>query len=368
MSRSGRPPSFRKERRALRIFEPGDAVHFPELAKPHGREMYIAGGRMTRHVSGKRFINYLIKGHAIPPKVVCSNCGTKYETDQKNLEYSICPQCGVKRVFEFKDRCGMTDRLAQYILDSIEDHYDCIIKVAGDVGVGKSNWAIDFAQTVDPTFIDDLDNRYVYDMDKFINYLYEHWEEIRPGMCFLMDEATNLVNKRNWQSDVSKSFDDFQKMFRSLGLIMIMIMPVADDFDKGLRETARARYTVTVLDLPNGGKYEGRGFYELEMKTKGDGGKHVKTVHVGLGTFPKMAAETDADYDQLKRDSQKKKLAELRDRLNGTSPEKEGKGRDKEMALWFMLHEGWETKEVSKQFNIPEGTLRRWKKEYRDGQ
>lgn len=275
---------------------------------------------MIRHPSGKNFYNYLFEGHT-------------------------------------PDGCGLTDRLAQYILDSINDKYDSIVKVVGEVGVGKSNFAVDLAQTVDPTFT--LEERYVYDLYPFLLYLQQHWNSLKPGMCFLMDESTNLVDKRDWNSDNSKAFMHFQKMFRSLGLILIMVMPVADDFDKGLRDTARARYTITVLDLPNGGMYEGRGYYQLEMKTK-----EGKPIHVGMGTFPKMDTSFLDHYEELKKESQSKKLNELIERLKPTEEKKDDRGRDKNMALWFILHEGWSYKEVSERFNIPEGTLRRWKMEF----
>lgn len=244
-------------------------------------------------------------------------------------------------------------------MDSISDKYDTIVKVVGEVGVGKSNYAVDLAQTLDPTFT--LEERYVYDLLPFLEFIQKNWNDLKPGMVFLMDESTNLVDKRDWNSDNSKAFMAFQKMFRSLGLILIMVMPYADDYDKGLRDTARARYTVKVLDLPNGGMYEGRGFYELELKTK-DG----KLIYVGMGTFPKMDISYLENYEALKKESQEKKLNELIEKLRPPEPKEDNRGRDKDMALWFILHEGWSYKEVSERFSIPEGTLRRWKKEFND--
>ena len=279
---------------------------------------------MTRHRSGKSFYNYLFDGHT-------------------------------------EEKCGLTDRLSQYMIDSIENKYDCIVKVGGHVGVGKSNFAVDLALTVDPTFT--LEDRYVYDLFPFLVKLQTEWDNLKPGMCFLMDEATNLVDKRNWNTDVSKAFADFQKMFRSLGLILIMVMPELDDFDKGLRETARARYTVTVHDLPNGGKYSGRGYYELDMLTL-----EGSPIHVGLGTFPIMDVSYLDDYEALKKGSQKTKLDELIERLRPPEPKENNRGRDKEMALWLILHDGWSYEEVSARFNIPKSTLRRWKTEYKRGE
>lgn len=265
----------------------------------------------------------------------------------------------IKYVFEghTKDGCGLTDVLAQDIKSHISNEYDSVITITGNVGSGKSNLGVDLAKTCDPTFT--LQERYVYDLLPFLQKLRDEWDRLQPGTCYLMDEATNLANNRNWNDNVNKYFVEFLEMFRSLGLILILIIPTKKRLDVYLREGNRTRYFLTAMDLENGGKYEGRGYYELEINDDG------RIIYVGIGKFPKMDISYLENYESLKKSSQKAKLDEMIEALT-PKDRSEGKGRDKDMALWFMLHEGWATKEVSERFNIPEGTLRRWKKEFRD--
>jgi len=234
-----------------------------------------------------------------------------------------------------------------------------VVTITGGVGTGKSNFGVDLAQTCDPTF--SLEDRYVYDLLPFLEKLDKEWESLKPGMCFLMDEATNLANNRNWNDTVNKYFVEFLEMFRSLGLILILIIPTRKRLDVYLREGNRTRYFIEVHDLKNGGKYEGRGFYELSIVDEYDG-----EIYVGMANFPKMDISYLEKYTQLKREAQRSKLKEMLEALHPKEKTDPNKGRDKDMALWFLLHEGWATKEVSQQFNIPEGTLRRWKKEFMD--
>lgn len=255
----------------MKIFEPGDTVYFPEINKPTGYPMTVIGGRKTYYASGKKYVKYLVEGH----------------TPEGN---------------------GLTDNLAKWIRSTIDNKYDSIIKVIGFVGTGKSNMSVDLATTVDPTFT--LEERYVYDILPFYKKLDEGWDEIKPGMCFLMDESINQLNKRRWNSETNITFGDFLTMFRSLGLILILVMPYEDTFDVLLRETDRARCTITALDLPNGGKYEGRGYYEVSVIMKGG-----KKVDVCMGTFPMMDLSTLDKYEDLKKESQRKKLRELIDKL-----------------------------------------------------
>ena len=261
-----------------------------------------------------------------------------------------------------EDKCGLTDRLGEDVRNCIKNEYDSVITIVGNVGVGKSNCGVDIAVTCDPTFT--LETRYVYDFLPFLEKLDKGWSDLKPGMAFLMDEATNLANNRNWNNEVNKYFTQFLEMFRSLGLILILIIPTKERLDIYLREGNRTRYFITVLDLPYGGKYEGRGFYELTVMDNG------VAQYVGIGTFRKMNTDVITEYAELKQRSQRDKLQEMIRSLSPPVPKEEQDNNvnrnRKDMALWFILHEGWSYKEVSQQFKIPEGTLRRWVKEHRD--
>jgi len=265
----------------------------------------------------------------------------------------------IKYIFEghTEDKCGLTDILAEDIKMHITNEYDSVVTVTGGVGTGKSNFGVDLAKTCDPTFT--LEERYVYDLLPMLEKLDAEWENLKPGMCFLMDEATNMANNRNWNDTVNKNFVEFLEMFRSLGLILILIIPTRKRLDVYLREGNRTRYFIEAHDLKNGGKYEGRGFYELTVCDEYDG-----EIYVGIGTFPKMDVSFLEKYVALKKGSQQSKLKEMIAELKPKEKAEPNKGRDKEMALYLMFSENWSIKEVSKKFEIPEGTIRRWRTEY----
>lgn len=212
---------------------------------------------------------------------------------------------------------------------------------------------------MDPTFT--LEERYVYDLKPFLEKLDKEWDNLQPGMCFLMDEATNLANNRNWNDAINKYFMEFLEMFRSLGLILILIIPTRKRLDVYLREGNRTKYFIEAHDLKNGGMYEGRGFYELRIVDD----ENNNETYFGIGTFPKMDISYLEKYAALKKESQRKKLKEM---IEGLSPKEKAdpnKGRDREMALYLIYTQGWKSSEVAEKFNIPEGTVRRWKSEFK---
>lgn len=303
----------------LKIFEPGDTVHFPVLTDPTGPTMTIKGGRIFSYPSGKKYISYLVEGH----------------TDQED---------------------GLTDRLAQAIKTSIVKEYDTIGIVVGKVGVGKSNLGVDLATSFDPTFT--LEERYVFDLLPFMKYLRDHWTELKPGMAFLMDEAINIANNREWQNQVNVSFGKFLTMFRSLGLILIMIIPEKKRLDNYLRDGERVRFIAECKDLKNGGKYEGRGFYELTFDN------HT----VCMGTFPEMNTDLIDDYIAKKKEGQYQKLGEMIDDMEssngkGTKRLAESTDRNKRM-MGYFLDEGWSYQDIADRFDIPYNTVKRWAFEY----
>ena len=303
----------------MKIFEPGDTVYYPVLTEPTGRSLIVKGGRIFRYPSGKTYISYIFDGHR-------------------------------------EDGQGLTDRLADDVKSSVKNEYDTIGIIVGKVGSGKSNLGVDVCKSCDPTFT--LEERYVFDLLPFMKYLDEHWNELKPGMAFLMDEAVNIANNREWQNQVNVSFGKFLTMFRSLGLILIMIIPEKKRLDNYLREGERTKFLMECKDLPNGGKYEGRGFYELT----------VDNHTVGMGTFPKMDTDIIDNYLEKKKEGQRTKLTEMISDMEaanqkGSKRLVEAANRNKKMVAEF-LEMGWGYQDISDKFDIPYNTVKRWAYEY----
>ena len=304
------------------IFEAGDTAYYPFLNNGKGKPMTVLGARVKRYRSGKMFVKYFFEGHT-------------------------------------EDGRGLTDRLIDDAKDNVDNAYDNLIVVCGAEGSGKSNWAVNFCKMYDPTFT--LQERYIYDYLPFLEKLEDDFANARGGRAYLMDEATNLASNRDWQKEDNKNFIQLLEMFRSRGLTLVLCIPSFDRLDKYIREH-RARFKIECLDLPEGKKFGGRGYYELTICRT--------NTFVGIGTFPKMSEEDKQIYEKLKEESQLKKLQEMKSAASGESNGGErlklATERTKEMAMWFLEREGWGYDEVSERFDIPKSTLRRWRTEMRE--
>lgn len=304
------------------IFEAGDTAYYPFLNNGKGKPMTVLGARVKRYRSGKMFVKYFFEGHT-------------------------------------EDGRGLTDRLIDDAKDNVDNAYDNLIVVCGAEGSGKSNWAVNFCKMYDPTFT--LQERYIYDYLPFLEKLEDDFANARGGRAYLMDEATNLASNRDWQKEDNKNFIQLLEMFRSRGLTLVLCIPSFDRLDKYIREH-RARFKIECLDLPEGKKFGGRGYYELTICRT--------NTFVGIGTFPKMSEEDKQIYEKLKEESQLKKLQEMKSaasgETNGGERLKLATERTKGMAMWFLEREGWGYDEVSERFDIPKSTLRRWRTEMKE--
>lgn len=303
------------------VFEEGDTAYYPNLNDSRGRPMTVIGSRITRYKSGRTFIKYFFEGH----------------TEQGD---------------------GLTDRLIENARDNVDNAYDNLIVVCGSEGVGKSNWAVNFCKMFDPTFT--LKDRYIYDYLPFLDKLEADFGNKKGGRAYLMDEATNLASNRDWQKEDNKNFIQLLEMFRSRGLTLVLCIPSFDRLDKYIREH-RARFKVECLDLPEGEKFGGRGYYELTICRT--------NKYIGVGKFPIMSPEDKEIYEKLKEESQLKKLMEMKKAASGESGGERLKlatERTKAMAMWFHERDGWSYEEISERFDIPQSTLRRWKMEQKE--
>ena len=305
------------------ILEPGDTAFYPQLMNMSGKPMTVKGVRRIRYPNGNRFYQYFFDGHT-------------------------------------EDKTGLTDRLVENLKDNVDNAYDNLVVICGKEGTGKSNLAVDICKSYDPTFT--LQDRYIYDFYPFLEKLEQDFKLEQGGRAYLLDEATNLVSNRDWNKDDNKHMIQLLEMFRSRGLTLVLCIPSFDRLDKYIREY-RARFKLECKDLPQGDRFGGRGYYELTIL-------QTKTT-VGHGTFPIMAPEDKQIYEALKLKSQESKLQEMK---AAADPENDRRGskiresgeRNKKMAYYFVETMGWSYRDVSEQFDIPEGTLRRWIKEMRE--
>lgn len=309
------------------LYNTGDIVSYPILTDSTcSKKMRILGNRIYHYPKGD-YIQYFFNGHD----------DDKTEDD--------------------KPIKGLTDWLVEDMKENVSNDYDNLIIIVGKEGTGKSNLGVEICKCYDPSF--NLEERYIYDFLPFLKKLQQDFNEPGNGRAYLLDEATNLVSNRDWNKEANKHMIQLLEMFRSRGLTLVLCIPSFDRLDVYIREF-RARFVLECYDLAQGTKFGGRGYYLLKICSKN------KTV--GIGTFPEMSQEDKQIYEKLKLRSQESKLNEM---IEAADPDNDGKGerlaksseRNKKMAMWFIEREGWSYRDVSQEFGIPEGTLRRWKKE-----
>lgn len=116
---------------------------------------------------------------------------------------------------------------------------DCVLSVTGMTGEGKSVVACEIAKHYDKRF--DYERNLIYSRkelkEKIENY---------PPSAFIIDEAINVLYKREWNKSSQKDLIKLLNICRSKGHLLIFVQPVFNDLDKDIRNE-RIRLWVYVL-------------------------------------------------------------------------------------------------------------------------
>lgn len=120
----------------------------------------------------------------------------------------------------------MTALLAKDMLKNVKADYDNLCVVVGAEGSGKSNATYNIAQAYNKlAFGQDFDvtSQYVYSTEDF-------QAKLRAGddihAVFWMDEATNMANNRDWNTNSSKNFIELLEVCRSRGWTLFFMHPI----------------------------------------------------------------------------------------------------------------------------------------------
>lgn len=199
----------------------------------------------------------------------------------------------------------MIQKWAQDMHNNVSNDFDNVIVIHGPEGSGKSNLAYQICRAYDENF--DVSEQYVYNYEDFLTKI----SVARNHSVFWMDEASNMANNRDWNTESNKSIVNVLEMFRSRGWTLVMCIPHASRLDKYIREN-RIRYIAKCepMEFRNGGRRE-RGYYELKKKNP-YGGMHL----VGYGTYDPMPPDVKRVYEQIKLAAQDAKIQEMAARLN----------------------------------------------------
>ena len=241
-------------------------------------------------------------------------------------------------------------KLAQYMHENIREDFDNILVAEGGEGVGKSHWTYWIAKIFEPTF--DFERQLTYGTDQLRQKLKRGDDK---HSVFWLDEAYDIINKRDWQQNEHKKFIGLLVKMRSRGWTLLMDIPRADDSDVYIRDH-RARYWVTVeygMEFDNTGYHE-RGVFQLRVRSKKTG----RWEHVGYGLFPPMPPEVKKIYDKYKEASQEKDLNEEEEEgARGSKYKAKYENERKRLAkmIFRLRNMGYPIKEICEDLNITRG-------------
>lgn len=105
---------------------------------------------------------------------------------------------------------------------------DTVICITGYPGEGKSVLAREIAKAFDKHYDDD--RNCIYDRKELINKI----ENFRPS-AFVLDEAINLIYKRDWNTSGQKELIKVLNICRSKRHLLIFVQPAFSDLDKDVR-------------------------------------------------------------------------------------------------------------------------------------
>ena len=208
-------------------------------------------------------------------------------------------------------------KLIRHMHNNIEDDFDNIVVVDGIEGSGKSSftWSaaevyqaykhVQAGETVAP-------GQRFFDFEKQLTYTAnELRDKLRNGddkhSVFWLDEAYDIANKREWQSEKNQIMVKNLVKMRSRHWTLFMDVPRLEDMDVYIREH-RARYWITCeygMQFDNLG-YVPRGIFHLRVRDRKTG----RWVDSGYGQYPDMPSDVKKVYRQYKEASQDKDLQE----------------------------------------------------------
>lgn len=238
-------------------------------------------------------------------KIKVQDIGTVRHTvigDLKVEDYEIVHHSSGKPFIRYL-LADLMGALVEDMKRNIADDYDNLITVDGIEGSGKSSWTWESCHLMNPDF--DFTKQLAYTIDDLK-------ERLNSGddrhSVFWLDEAYDIANKRDWNTEKNKMFVNLLVKMRSRGWTLYLDVPRFEDMDVYIREH-RARYKITCApgEFANSPRLE-RGYFEASKRDKSGVWRHI-----GYGRYSAMPPEVDAAYRQVKEQSQDRSIKALSD-------------------------------------------------------
>lgn len=129
--------------------------------------------------------------------------------------------------------------ISKYAKGLTKNKKDCVLCVSGMTGEGKSVFACDLAKEYDKRF--EYERNLIYSRKELKEKI-----ETFPPSAFIIDEAINVLYKREWNKSAQKDLIKLLNICRSKGHLLIFVQPVFNDMDKDIRQE-RVRLWIYVL-------------------------------------------------------------------------------------------------------------------------
>jgi len=121
-----------------------------------------------------------------------------------------------------------TKTVSKYAKGLTRVRKDCVICITGFTGEGKSVLAVDIARQYDKRFT--FERNCIYSRKELKEKI-----ETYPPSAFIIDEAINVLYKRDWNTSAQKDLVRLLNICRSKGHFLIFVQPVISDMDKDIR-------------------------------------------------------------------------------------------------------------------------------------
>lgn len=294
-----------------RLFEIGDEVSYPSRDIPkEDRRLTVIDTKQLIYKSGKSYVRYLYDG-----------------------------------------------LLAAMILEMharVQQDYDIVVLITGDVGSGKSHLAHYVARHYDPDYR--LENT-VFNFEEFLDVV----KNAPSGSTIILDEAEYMVNKKDFNKVENRTFERFLTLGRVKHFCMILCIPDRMNVMPYVLDRTHFVLDAQVLNWDKRTD-NSKGYYRL-MRAHSYEDLPTSFKPVGYGTFPKMDAETEKIYLRKKEGSldsfieqRRKEFAHIEARRTGET--KPGRPSSGKMWEWLeMSDKGMSAKEIAEAEGLAIGTV-----------
>lgn len=202
----------------------------------------------------------------------------------------------------------LIEGLAEILKRNVRAQHQNVVCVTGGTGSGKSHFAIKLAMAIDPHF--SFANDYIYSARDLAVKLGRPPSSVSPVSLF--DEGSVVLNSMNFQRKGDKNITTLFDTMRSRGWTTIICIPKLRSLNNRVRDD-HLNYIVGCGLKPPIRGYQRRGFVQLlAKKDMGMFSEGNFFQPMCWGVYTPLPAKISAEYEEIKKQSQDKFIAEFR--------------------------------------------------------